>query len=227
MKLNSKFEVEIKRTNRQKTASLKVNEGHVQVIVPKLLSDKEIETLILKKTRWIKDKLRVQELAPSYKPKEFISGESFSYLGKNYRLKVLKGNKVSVKLKEGRFFVTTKSKDRSCRALLEKWFREKALQRLTEKTIRYAESMQVNPSKISVREYRSRWGSCSPKDHISYNWKIIMAPSSVIDYVVVHELSHLKHRDHSIKYWKTVEANFPAYKDRRAWLKKNANLLKW
>ena len=133
MKLNSKFEVEIKRTNRQKTASLKVNEGHVQVIVPKLLSDKEIETLILKKTRWIKDKLRVQELAPSYKPKEFISGESFSYLGKNYRLKVLKGNKVSVKLKEGRFFVTTKSKDRSCRALLEKWFREKRCRGLPKK----------------------------------------------------------------------------------------------
>lgn len=227
MKLNTEFEVEVKRTNRRKTASLKVHEGHVQVIVPKLLTDQEIETLVLKKTKWIRDKLRIQRLAPSYKPKEFVSGESFSYLGKNYRLKILSGKKGEVKLRDGRFFVTVKTKGKNSRALLEDWFREKALQKLTEKTIRHAEQIGVNPKKISIREYKSRWGSCTAKGTISFNWKIMMAPNSIIDYVVIHELCHLKHHDHSPKYWKALESKLPDYREKKEWLKKHSKLLEW
>ena len=90
MKYKRDFEVEVKRTNRRKTATLKIHEGMVQVIVPQKLSQQVIDDLIQKKTDWIRKKLIIQQSVPTYKPKEFVSGGFFSYLGRNYRLKVLR-----------------------------------------------------------------------------------------------------------------------------------------
>ena len=89
---DNEFPIEVIRTNRIKTASIKVNEGQVQVIVPKRLSQKKIEELLLRKTSWIREKLRIQSQITPVKPKEYVSGECFSYLGKNYRLKLLQGD---------------------------------------------------------------------------------------------------------------------------------------
>jgi len=81
--------------------------------------------------------------------------------------------------------------------------------------------MGVAPNSISVRDYKSRWGSCSSKGEISYNWRIIIAPHQIVDYVVVHELCHLKHPNHSPEYWKSVKRVNPEYKEHRQWLKEH------
>ena len=93
MKLDTEFEVKIQRTSRKKTVSLEISEGFVQIIAPKALSAKEIENIIIKKTKWIRNKLLIQKSKTSYKSKEFVSGESFSYLGKNYPLKIVNSKK--------------------------------------------------------------------------------------------------------------------------------------
>ena len=108
MKYKRDFEVEVKRTNRRKTATLKIHEGVVQVIVPQKLSQQVIDDLIQKKTDWIRKKLIIQQSVPTYKPKEFVSGGFFSYLGRNYRLKVLTGDRQQAKLKHGYLKVTVK-----------------------------------------------------------------------------------------------------------------------
>ena len=103
-----KFEVQIHRTNRRKTASIKVLQGVVQVVVPKALPQKEIDDLLKQKSDWIRQKVIIQQSVPVSKPKEFVSGRFFSYLGRNYRLKVLTGDQQQAKLKHGYLKVTVK-----------------------------------------------------------------------------------------------------------------------
>lgn len=213
--------IEVVRTKRRKTASIKVFDGFVQAIVPDQLSDTRVNGLIQKRTPWIRSKLREQSQAITPRPKEYISGESFTYLGRNCRLKVLQGSDCGVKLKGGylEVGVSKKPKDGDIRNALVEWYEEHALARLTEKTNRYAGIMGVSPKSISVRDYKSRWGSCSSKGDISYNWRIIIAPHHIVDYVVVHELCHLKHPNHSPAYWRSVKREIPEYEVCRRWLK--------
>ena len=226
-----KFQVDVKRTNRKKTASIKIEQGVVQVIVPKNLPQKEIDDLLKQKSNWIRQKLIIQQSVPLSTPKEFVSGESFSYLGRNYRLKVLKGDLQPVKLKQGYLQVTVPMEQKSDQALIRKllqdWYLDRASDKLEQKSIKYSEQMGVQPTKIKVKEYKSRWGSCNSRGEISYNWKIIMTPHRIVDYVVIHELCHLIHHNHSPEYWHQVRSIVPDYQDKRDWLKTNAGLLDW
>lgn len=211
------------RTSRRKTASIKVVEGKVSVIVPDAFSIDKIELLLTKKHRWIKEKLALQEQVISTKPKEFVSGESFPYLGRNYRLKVIEGQYPSIKLYQGRFVVSVRDKATdntgAIKQLIIKWFKEHAESKLIEKTARYSKIIGVNPVSVGIKAFQSRWGSCNDKGDILYNWKIIMAPNRIVDYVTIHELCHIIHHDHSPKFWKTVERYFPDYPECKQWLK--------
>ena len=226
-----KFEVQIRRTNRRKTATVKIEQGVVQVVVPKTLSQQAIDDLIANKSNWIRQKLILQQSVPVSKPKQFVSGESFTYLGRNYRLKVLPGQVEPVKLKHGYLHVTVppdqKSDHRLIRQRLRDWYLHRAIDKLEQKTSIYAEQMGVQPTQIKVKEYKSRWGSCNTRGEISYNWKIIMTPHRIVDYVVIHELCHLIHHNHSKQYWNQVRSIVPDYQSKRDWLKTNVGLLSW
>ena len=226
-----KFQVDVKRTSRKKTASRKIEQGVVQVIVPQNLPQKEIDDLLKQKSDWIRQKVIIQQSVPVSKPKEFVSGESFTYLGRNYRLKVLMGDLQPVKLKQGYLQVTVPVEQKSDQALIRKllqdWYLDRASEKLEQKTVKYAQQIGVQPSKIRVREYKSRWGSCSVRGEVSYNWRIIISPNPVVDYVVVHELCHLIHHNHSKQYWNKVRSIVPHYQSKRDWLKTNAGLLNW
>ena len=225
--VDSEFPVEVKRTNRRKTASIKIEEGKVQVIIPKTLSKKGLQKLIQKKTPWIRRKLKDQSEYALAKQKEYVSGESFAYLGKNYRLKLTQNDSDAVKLKGGRLVLgvdedlSETDREVFVKGALEKWYLSHAEDRLREKTARYAKIIGVKPSSVTLKSYKSRWGSCSSKGDISYNWKIIMAPHHIVDYVVVHELSHMIQLNHSPAYWRSVERFIPDYQQCRKWLKVN------
>ncbi len=216
--------IEVVRTRRRKTASIKVIDGLVQAIVPDQLSNARVEELIQKRTSWIRRKLQEQSQVVTPKPKEYVSGESFTYLGRNYRLKILSDGNRGVKLIGGylEVGVAKKTKEGYIWNSLIDWYENHALERLTEKTTRYAGIMGVSPNSISVRNYKSRWGSCSSRGDISYNWRIIIAPHRIVDYVVVHELCHLKHPNHSPAYWRSVKREMPDYNECRQWLKMHA-----
>ena len=225
--LDKDLSIEVVRTKRRTTASIKIFGGLVQAIFPHQLSNARVEEIIQKRTTWIRRKLREQSQVVTPKPKEYVSGESFTYLGRNYRLKVLRGSDGEVKLKGGYLEVSLSKKPRArgIRNELAEWYEEHALDRLTEKTNRYAGIMGVSPNSISVRNYKSRWGSCSSNGDISYNWRIIIAPHHIVDYVVVHELCHLKHPNHSPAYWKSVKREVSDYEVCRQWLKDHGSSL--
>jgi predicted metal-dependent hydrolase len=219
------FHVEVVRTDRKRSASIRLLGDLVKVIVPMTLSDSRIRDLIAKRTSWIKSKLQEQSDRPIAASREYVSGETVTYLGKNYRLKVLIGDQPSMKLKRGYVEATITQSDlnpeKTIRSLLQDWYRSLAEKRLCEKTVRLAQAIGVSPSSVTIKDYKSRWGSCSTKGDISYNWRIILAPHSIVDYVVVHELCHMLEHNHSSKYWKHVERHVPRWRECREWLKHN------
>jgi predicted metal-dependent hydrolase len=153
-----------------------------------------------------------------------VSGEAFSYLGRNYRLKVAEGELTPIKLVQGRLTISAPN-DPSQRKLvkyaLTSWLRRRAELKLREKIIRYSLIVGVETNGYKVKDFQSRWGSCTPRGRVDFNWKIIMAPNRVVDYVVVHELCHLKQHDHSPQFWKLVESIMPDYLESKEWLRVN------
>ena len=103
--------------------------------------------------------------------------------------------------------------------LLENWYIRQAKRRLKEKTERLSKIVGVTPMSVSVKNYKSRWGSCSISGELTYNWRIILAPHRIVDYVVVHELCHLLEHNHSPRYWRHVEHHIPDWRNCREWLK--------
>ncbi|HCH33135.1 MAG TPA: M48 family peptidase [Oceanospirillaceae bacterium] len=217
------FSIEVIRTNRKKSASVQVVDRQVQVIIPQALADERIEQIVRDKTPWIRDKLRKQALLKPKKLKEYVSGEAFSYLGRNYRLKVIQGSSEAVKLTLGKLAVGA---DADIKQELTSWYMQHAEKRLNEKVVRFAQVMGVVPNSVKVKSYKSRWGSCSRSGDISFHWAIIMAPHYIVDYVVIHELCHMIHHNHSPAFWQQVEKVLPNYRECRDWLKHHGQELK-
>jgi len=227
------FEYEVIRRPKRRTASISVKRDNAVVIrVPSNLPRECIEQLVRNKARWIHSRLRFnEEVRARYRPKEYVSGEAFSYLGRNYRLKVVEGEAGPATLSQGRLNVFVpheligKGRNQYIIEALSAWYQEQALGRLREKTARYAERLGVHPSSVDIKSYRSRWGSCHRDGRVYFNWRIIMAPHSVVDYVVAHELCHLIQHNHSSAYWRLVESILPDYREAKAWLKVNGDVL--
>ena len=221
------FIAEVIRTIRIKTATIKVEEGIVSVVVPKSLDDERIRKLLLDRQDWIKDKIRHDRSVLPVSPKQYVSGEAFSYLGRNYRLKINQGRYTPVKLLQGRL-VTTMPEDSNhymIRNTLVRWYKRQAETKLKQKVKRYSAIVGAEPLSVNIKLFENRWGSCSAKGRIDFNWKIIMAPNRIVDYIVVHELCHLIQHDHSPKFWKEVERVMPDYLECKEWLKVNSNRL--
>jgi len=219
--------IDIKKTNRKKTVSFQIEKGIVKILVPKHLDKSRIDKLIKSKSKWIKTKLlKVDQILP-YRKKDYVSGEDFLYLGKHYRLKILKGKKYNIELTDKYLKITIKShtKDNKIKRLLKKWYFNNADNYLSELTNELSKKTSINFRSVKVRNYKSRWGSCSSSGKIFYNWKLIMAPTRIIQYVVFHELAHLKVHNHSPKFWRLLKSYYPDIEDAKSWLIQNKNRL--
>ena len=217
------FPVEVIRTNRKRSVSIQLKPEGVRILAPKSISDKRIREIITQKTPWITRKQQEVALAPTIKPKTYSDGESFSYLGQDYQLKITAGDTPSLQL-QGSVLAATlpqPSTQTAVKSLVLSWYQEQAAQCLTEKTGQYAELIGVKPKSIRLKDYKSRWGSCSINGDISYSWRIILAPHPIVDYVVVHELCHMLEHNHSKRYWQHVARHLPDYKEHRKWLRIN------
>lgn len=218
------FVAEVIRTDRRKSADIRVDDGAVSVVVPTNLDLSKVDELLHQKRKWIKEKLILHREAQPVSEKQFVSGEAFSYLGRNYRLKVEKGAFQPVRLIGGRLVVTVpegKEQPHMIRNALVRWYKRQAENKLAEKVKRYSPMVGVEPTSVTVRSFKSRWGSCTAKGRVELNWRIMMAPNSCVDYVVVHELCHLKQHDHSAEFWKEVRRVMPEYDHSKEWLKQN------
>ena len=220
------LKVEVVRSKR-KTAALHIIEDEIQVRVPNRLRDGKIVEILETKERWIRNKVVQLQSRPKVKEKDFVSGECFSLLGKNLRLKVLEGGKVGTKLEGNYLFTNVRASEIGdvrkfrIKTYIEKWYIQEAYKRLEEKVIRYSEIIRVSPREMKVRNYKTRWGSCDKKGRLTFNFHLIKAPHSIVDYVVIHELCHMIQSNHSPKFWHEVEKYDPSYKEHKKWLRLN------
>ncbi|EDY86726.1 zinc metalloprotease [gamma proteobacterium HTCC5015] len=219
------FIVEVLRTDRKKTADIRVEEGAVSVVVPRNTTEARINELIREKRRWIKRKMALHQEQAPVTEKRMVSGEAFAYLGRHYRLKVVRGPYAPVKLSAGRLLVTVPQgteQPHIIRNALIRWYKRQADIKLTDKVRRFAPRVGVEPAGVAIKSFRSRWGSCTAKGSLEFNWRIMMAPNSVVDYVVLHELCHLLHHNHSQAFWDQLRLVAGDYQSHKDWLKEHS-----
>lgn len=228
------FKYQIIKRPRRRTVSISVKpDCSVRLLVPANLPEKKIIELIKQKSSWVEGKIAYfQELQKRHKQKKYVSGECFKYLGRSYRLKIVHNDEnKDVKLLNGTFNIPVPSGLQQGEQTLliirrlSTWYQNHALTRLEEKVRRYSAEVGIYPTSVGVKGYKSRWGTCHLDGRIYFNWRIIIAPHSVVDYLVVHELCHLVHHNHSKRYWKQVETILPDYSEREEWLKLNGREL--
>lgn len=215
----------IKSLRRKKTiAILLETSGEIIVRAPHRASHSRIIAAVKSKAVWIVEKQRGLD-NHACRSKEFVSGESFLYRGRSFRLKVLtdgKLQKTEVRVRGRCVEVISDSAanltaDKIKHSLLQ-WYRERAEEYLSEKVTAYARKMALSRPTVLIRDQQKRWASCDSKGQLRFNWRIIMAPAKVIDYVVVHELCHLTHHDHSRSFWKHLGMVMPDYEKRQEML---------
>ncbi|MBC2580185.1 M48 family metallopeptidase [Clostridium sp. DJ247] len=226
------FKYKIVREKR-KTISIRITDkGEVLITSPFNVSEETIKTILKKKEKWIISKVQLfTNRLSNYKEKEFVNGEKFLYLGKELQLEfcIRHSKKVYTDIQEGKLKVYVNNYEKNhqeIRNSIIDFYRKKAMDILSERTKIYSELIEVRPKKIIIKDQKTIWGSCSSKGNLNYNYRIIMAPMEIIDYIVVHELCHLVHMNHSKEYWNTVKLVLLDYERRRQWLKDNGYLLK-
>ena len=218
----------IRSRRRKKTLSIQVEkDGTVLVRVPLRVVQADIDRFLKEKKQWLLRAIGRQQKQNHDRPaRAFIPGERFDYLGGTYPLQIgERDNPGDALTFTGREFLLRRDALGGVRVLFHLWYQKQARVHLDERVRRFSGLLGLSPAGVAVHNARSRWGSCSPEDRVRFTWRLIMAPPEIIDYVVVHELCHMKIRDHSRDYWGLVQSVLPDYKKRRAWLKDHGNLL--
>ncbi len=160
----------------------------------------------------------------SSKTKAYVEGEKFLYLGKEYPLKIVSGYRRRLDFDEQSFYIAESNIIRAKKLFMD-WYKEQAKEVLTERAKYYSGLMGLKFKKLTVRDTSSRWGSCSLAGNINFSYRLVLAPLEILDYVVVHELAHLEHHNHSKQFWMMVEKFAPNCFVKRKWLKDNAGAL--
>lgn len=214
---------QIIRSRRRTVAIVITTDGGLLVRAPLHASDAEILALIKEKESWIRSKQAlVKEKNSTYQPKQYIPGERFLYLGEHFPLRIVPVQRRSLILDYGYFQLRKASLGRA-EQIFARWYREQARIIFTERMTTYSMKAGVSYKSIRITGARTRWGSCSSNGSINFSWRLVMAPLDVIDYVIVHELTHLKVPNHSHKFWQEVSELMPDFGIQRKWLKENGH----
>lgn len=202
-----------------KNITLKVKPTcEVILTAPLLTTDEHIEYILKKRKDWISKKTAFYKA--NYKPqiKEYVSGENFKYLGKNYRLKIIQSDNECVKLQRGyiQIFIKNKSNLEKKKKLLNDWYSLKAENYFKKIIAKYSSIVNVDIQNIRIRQMKTRWGSCnSAKSYINLNSELIKKPSNAIEYVIFHEFAHLVHPNHSREFYNYLSTYMPDWKKRK------------
>ena len=221
-----KIPYRLQRADRKRLRIVIDPEMTVDISAPQSASDEQVQAAIKKKMPWIVKTLdKLEAYHPLPEPKRYLSGETFVYLGRQYRLKVENGSTQPAKLL-GRFlwvWVEKKTDVQSVKKSLNMWYRKRAhetLGRYMEKCYSIASRHGVPEPKMVIRLMRRRWGSCSPSGRITLNTNLVKVPVHCIEYVIMHELCHLKKHDHSKPFYSLLTRCLPNWRQRKETLDK-------
>jgi len=220
----------IRSRRRKKTMTLQITrEGRVVIRTPLRTSDIEINRFFQSRRAWIARKLSGREMREelAVKPRDYNAGEEFFYLGDAYPLEISEasGARQALILSHGKF-VLAREKLPQAKEVFVKWYRERAREVIEERVRFWSNRFGLTPSGITITGSWQRYGSCSPINRLSFSWRLLMAAYPVIDYIIIHELAHIREKNHSIKFWTYLESLMPGYKTQKLWLRENSHLLR-
>lgn len=215
-----------KSARRRKLTITVERDRSVVVHAPEGISDEKIRQVVEAKHQWIYEKIghpqKYQDL-PHPPGKELVSGESALYLGRQYRIEMVKTGLSEIQFSQ-RFLIPATQRNKRGEALRE-WYISKAEEKIIPRVKHHAHELGVNFAKVKIVDNRYRWGSCTVNNNVNFNWRLIKAPMFVIDYIIVHELAHLIETNHTPKFRNIVSAQSPTMEKAKAWLKENGQLL--
>jgi len=226
----AEFSIQVVRSKRR-SISLQIKPEGVVIRSPRYAPKIALKAFALSKLNWLRKHQQRIESTPRIEPRQFISGESMLYKGQEIKLDVASGTKSSTlfnsETKTLTVIVSSRVKDKTTfiKKKVVAWYKQELLDYLEIITPKFADEMELEYKNIKVKDYKARWGSCSAKGELSFNWRIMMSPEPVIESVVIHELAHLRHFNHSKSFWKLVYTHCQDYKQQHDWLKINQYLL--
>jgi len=213
----------VKRSPRARYARLEVRpQSGLAVVIPRSYDVSRIPELLNEKRRWILDKLaKLGHINLPSAGARIKSGDTIPYLGRNLRVVRRKNSRQndSIQVKGKSLVVSLNSTGVSLRLILESWYRREAEKLIRKRVDDLSRKVGVKFGRLTIRGAKTRWGSCSQKGNLNFNWKLLMVPEPIIDYVIIHELAHLKEMNHSKKFWHLVGQHCPEWRRYRKWLK--------
>ena len=222
----TKITYEVVRSRRRTADIVIERDGSVLVRAPEEVAPERIEDIVESKRYWIYRNLAEwRDLNATRVVREYRNGEGFLYLGRSYRLLLVADQEQPLVLKGGRFCLRRDLVDRgevpAAKAAFRDYYVARGLERISRRVDYYAPKVGVTPRRTDTRELGNRWASCSPTGNLAFHWKCMMAPPTIIDYIVVHELCHFHYLDHTEAFWNEVDKVLPNYRERKEWLRKN------
>lgn len=224
-----------KKSSKAKHLRITVGQDGVVVTVPAALSQRRAISFLEQKKEWIAQKLNELNRANPQPngPRDYLDGAELPFQGEKFRLKLVESDrqKTTARLTGDCFLVhINRQMPEAARASeiqrkLGQLYKELAREAICERVNFFKTQLNVDYNQIRLKEQKTRWGSCSKKGNLNFNWKLVMAPPDIIDYVVVHELCHLIHMNHSPAFWQCVADVIPDYRICRLWLKKHGGEL--
>ncbi len=217
----------IRSRRRRKTLSLRIEEdGRVVLSVPYRTPKGEVQRFLREKEAWILQKVSEREERIRENRKAFVPGERFLFLGESYPLEIRNTDcrEPPLTFSSGKFILGQGYADRA-RDLFIEWYKREAKEIIVKRVNSYSQKLFLFPKSIRITSARSRWGSCSRGNRLSFSWRVILAPLAIVDYILIHELAHIKEKNHSRPFWRYVESILPDYRERRIWLKENGHRL--
>ena len=193
-------------------------ESGLSVIVPRRYSMLTVKRFLELKRRWILEK--IEEFKLRERHFEAPAFDNINYLGRTLKLVQLHGKQeyAQASFIRDKIIISAGNAERTGQ-LLKEWYLREAKELISRKIAVFSKQLGVNYNKVTVKTVRTRWGSCSRLGNLSFNWKLITVPEEVVDYVIIHELCHLKRMDHSSSFWRLVQKYSPDYNLHRKWLK--------
>lgn len=217
----SGIDITIHKSARKTVSIFVERDGSVSARVPEKLEEEEIEEILKAKEYQIfKNLAEWTQLNQNAVEREYVNGQSFLYLGRNYRLRFVEDNIEGVQFIKNRFLINKEEKHRA-KELFVKFYKNKLQTKIHPIIEQYKSQLGVEPKQVKIMELQNRWASCTSNGNVNFHWKCAMAPIDVLQYIVVHELAHLIHLNHTAEFWNEVDKILPNYESQMNWLKLN------
>jgi predicted metal-dependent hydrolase len=218
----------IRRSTKARHARIVVDGGGVEVVVPRGFALRQVEPFVEEKRPWIERTLRrMRQSEAELPPARLEDGGDVPYLGERLALRLSAGSRARVIERGEALEVRAPELDEpAVRAVLERWYRRRAREEVTRRLDAAVARAGTGYGSLQIRGQRSRWASCSSSGAMSFNWRLLLAPAEILDYVVEHEVAHLEVHDHSERFWALLASRCSDWRERERWLRRYGHALR-